>query len=268
MTPPIEAVAAAIRETAEAEIMPRFRRLAAGDVREKKGPQDLVTTADLEAERRLTAILRALVPGSVVVGEEACEEHPDLLDRLGDQTAWLVDPVDGTFNFANGTARFVVIVGLVRGGETVAGWIHDPIAGETAWTARGAGAWLGERRLHVAPPTSVGSMAGSLGGRLAERLHRRRSDGDTGVPAKVVHYGCTGLEYLDLARGVLHFARYGGRMKPWDHAAGILMHHEAGGYSSFLEGGPYSPRQGILQGPFLLAPDEASWTAVNRVVAV
>lgn len=268
MTLDIDAVSAAIRETAAIEILPRFRRLAPGDVRQK-GPNDPVTIADIEAERRLTPILSAMIPGSVVVGEEAAEERPELVEHLAEYAhAWLVDPVDGTANFAAGRARFAVIVALVRGGETVAGWIHDPNTDTMAVTVRGEGAWHEGARLRVAPAAAVGDMTGSLARSLRERLSRRREEGDTGAPREIVRYHCTGLEYLDLARGVLHFARYGGRMKPWDHAAGILMHAEAGGYAAFIEDGrAYAPRLGYVPGPFVAAPDAASWRAVNTVLA-
>ena len=267
MIPDIETVTAAIRETAAIEILPRFRNLAPEDVRQK-GPNDPVTIADIEAERRLTPILKGLIPGSVVVGEEAVETHPDLLDHLvGHDHVWVVDPVDGTANFAAGRARFAVIVALVRRGETVAGWIHDPNSDSTAWTVRGEGAWYDDAPMRVATPAAVGEMTGSLARRMRERLIQRRKSGDRGAPKEIVRYHCTGLEYVDLARGVLHFARYGGRMKPWDHAAGILMHHEAGGYGAFEDGKRYAPSIGVVHAHFVVAPDAVSWNAVNGLLA-
>src|SRR5215467_2079228 len=93
-------VTALIEETAALEILPRFQKLAAGDIREKT-PGDFVTVADEAAEAHLTPLLAALLPGSLVLGEEAAAADSLLLDRLlGEPAVWVVDPVDGTGNFA------------------------------------------------------------------------------------------------------------------------------------------------------------------------
>src|SRR3954471_25020005 len=128
----MERVRAAIAAAATEEIKPRFGRLSAQDIRQK-GPNDLVTIADLAMEHRLTRELVDLLPGSLVVGEEACAEDPSVQDRLvtGD-LVWLLDPIDGTYNFARSRPLIAVIVALVRQGETIAGWIHDPLTGSTA----------------------------------------------------------------------------------------------------------------------------------------
>ena len=78
-----------------------------------------------------------------------------------------------------------------------------------------------------------------------------------------MRYGCTGREYIDLGRGTLDFARYQ-RLKPWDHAAGVLIHGEAGGFSALVEDErPYRPAPPIMDDTVLLAPDEASWRALR-----
>src|SRR4051812_38447826 len=117
----IDAVGALVREAADVAIRPRFRRLADADVR-FKSPGDLVTVADYESEKLLTAGLTALLPGSSVLGEEAAADDPRLLARAaaaGD--VWVVDPLDGTKNFAAGHGPFAVMVALLRGGVAVAG---------------------------------------------------------------------------------------------------------------------------------------------------
>ncbi|HSE73438.1 MAG TPA: inositol monophosphatase family protein, partial [Dongiaceae bacterium] len=120
--PDVNAVAALIAEVAAIEIQPRFRRLAAHESREK-GPGDIVTIADERAEAALTPRLMDLVPGSIVIGEEAAAKDPELVKRLlDDQVAWIVDPVDGTANFAEGRPDFVSMVALVRGDELIASW--------------------------------------------------------------------------------------------------------------------------------------------------
>ncbi len=112
--PDPEKVAEHIRETAQAEILPRFRLLRREDIREK-GPGDFVTLADLEAERQLTLRLGALLPGSVVLGEEAAAQDRGRFALLaGEAPVWVIDPVDGTANFARGQPGFAVIVALIE----------------------------------------------------------------------------------------------------------------------------------------------------------
>lgn len=271
MIPDASTVAALIREVAASEILPRFRRLEARDITEKKSPTDLVTTADIEAERWLTRALTVLLPGSVVVGEEAAEGDPDMLLALaGDDPVWLVDPVDGTRNFVRHDPRFAVIVALCVAGETRAGWILDPVSDVLAWAVEGQGAWLddakGRHRLQVSAAKPIGEMTGSLGAKLGNRMRARATGGVNEAPKHIVRYGCTGQEYLDLARGVLDFARYH-RLKPWDHAAGVLIHAEAGGYGAIAEDGrPYRPEPRIAPDTVMVAPDRASWNALRTAL--
>src|ERR1700731_1048544 len=125
----LDRIAGIIRETAAVEILPRFRMLAAEDIREKK-PGDPVTIADLEPERRLIRELQAALPGSVALGEESVAADPARLDLLsGAAPVWVIDPIDGTNNFAKGDPRFAVIVAHVVRGVTEAGWLYDPIHG-------------------------------------------------------------------------------------------------------------------------------------------
>ena len=100
-------VALMLRDASQAEILPRFRKLAAGAIRAKSSPMDLVTDADEAAERQITRALMDRFPECAVVGEEACAADPSLLNRLGGaDLAFVVDPVDGTANFAGGVPLF------------------------------------------------------------------------------------------------------------------------------------------------------------------
>ncbi len=266
----VDAVMAVMRTTAAEEIVPRFQRLSREDVSTKSGPEDLVTIADIESERRLSAALTELIPGSVVVGEEGCEADPGRLRALaGEAPVWLIDPVDGTNNFVKGKPCFAVIVAFCSGGRTRAGWILDPLSGALVWAGDGRGAWLwtpGEPPVRLTLRASgkpVSEMSGSLGWKLARRLRERGDGSIAGAPARIVRLGCTGREYMDLATGRLDFVQYT-RLKPWDHAAGLLIHAEAGGWSRLVEdGGPYRPEPRIHPGTILAAPDEAGWQALK-----
>src|SRR3954454_9281730 len=119
-------VAELMRETAAAELLPRFRNLAKEDVRQKR-PGDFVTVADVESEQRLASGLARILPGVPVVGEEAVEKDASLLDLIGrpGESCWIVDPLDGTSNFAAGRDTFAMIICLVHDCEAIGGWILD-----------------------------------------------------------------------------------------------------------------------------------------------
>jgi fructose-1,6-bisphosphatase/inositol monophosphatase family enzyme len=252
-----KATIAAIRRVAEARILPRFQKLNETDVRSKTHPADLVTVADVESEQDLTRLLPELLPGSLVVGEEAVSADARVLKRLaGEEPVWVIDPIDGTANFVNGVARFAVMVALVQSGETIMGWIHDPVANRTLWGEKGAGAWLEEdgavsKRMQVPMPASpeLATMTAGIYSRDVASLK--------GKFAREVRLGSAAHDYWSLTDGRMQVLCFR-RLKPWDHAAGLLIHGEAGGYNRMLSGVHYSP---AAQDPMgvLCAPDQKIW---------
>jgi fructose-1,6-bisphosphatase/inositol monophosphatase family enzyme len=265
----MEEVAALLRQATRAEILPRFRRLAAGAVRAKSGPLDLVTDADEAAERVITAGLQARFPGCVVVGEEATSADPSLLGRLaGADLAFVVDPVDGTANFAAGLPVFGCMAAAIIRGEIVASWIHDPLGDDTAMALRGEGAWIeapdGHRAtLRVAAPAPVGQMvAGVSWGYMPEPLKSRVA---SRLPrlAATVNFRCAAHEYRLAAGGHAHALVYN-KLMPWDHAPGWLLYCEAGGYAARFDGSPYGPQ--TTAGGLILAPDRDGWEALREAL--
>jgi fructose-1,6-bisphosphatase/inositol monophosphatase family enzyme len=121
----------------------------------------------------MTPRLMELLPGSIVIGEEAAAKDPKLVERLlHDQVAWIVDPVDGTANFAEGKEEFVSMVALVRGDDLIASWIHLPMTGHTAIAERGAGAtYDGVRLPKLLPETADLSGVVGVGKFSAPSLH-------------------------------------------------------------------------------------------------
>lgn len=258
-----ETVAAFICDTARSLILPRFRALRSDEVREKK-PGDLVTIADVETEGELSRLLTAALPGSVAMGEESVAEDPTQLALLnGEAPVWVIDPVDGTANFAKGEPGFAVIVALVERGAVEAGWIHDPIGDVTVAATRGEGVWSGSRRLVVATDVLPSEMVGSAYGRTPTGIRAAKALRDSGRIAAVNNRGCSGLEYLALALGQTQFTLHS-RSLPWDHAAGMMIVAEGGGKSAFLDGSPYNPL--IVDRPLLAAASERGWEAVQEVV--
>ena len=181
-------------------------------------------------------------------------------DRLrGDAPVWIIDPVDGTANFAAGRNRFSVIVAYAVGGLARAGWILDPVNGRMASAEEGGGAFLDGRRASVTAPSRIAEMRGSLGGRL------RRNAALCGHFAAVINAGSCGIEYIELAAASLDFAHYR-RLKPWDHAAGELIYRESGGHAACLDSGRYRPAT-PADGGLLLAPDREAGRAIADLLA-
>ncbi|NQW11562.1 MAG: inositol monophosphatase [Alphaproteobacteria bacterium] len=266
----LDRVAGVLAEVAEAEILPRWRNLAEADIREKTGPNDLVTVADEAAEAALAQRLPGLLSGSILIGEESVEKDPALLKRLdGDAPVWIVDPVDGTKNFAEGSDRFCVMAALVHRGETVAAAIHQPVEGRTAVAAKGEGAWMlsnaGRQRLRVAAPAGLDTMEGSFNFRFFPEVVRlpMRERANTLLGNRHYRRGCAGYDYIQLAIGRWHYAVYWKNM-PWDHAPGLLIHAEAGGVSGRIDGRPYKARE--LTGGIIAAVDDAGWHALRDEV--
>jgi fructose-1,6-bisphosphatase/inositol monophosphatase family enzyme len=259
-------VAALLRDAAVREIVPRFRNLEAGSVRTKSGPLDLVTEADEAAERHIVAGLRQMFPGCVVVGEEAATANPGLLNTLtGAELAFVVDPVDGTANFASGLPLFGVMAAAISQGEVVASVIHDPIGDDSAMALRGEGAWMetaaGVRRdLRVKASAPAAEMAGNVAWRFLSEPARSTVCGNLPKVAGSWDYRCAAHEYRMVADGHCHFLFFN-RLYPWDHAPGWLLHREAGGYSAQFDGRPYDPTR--IDGGLICAPDELSWQALR-----
>ncbi len=259
----LERVADLMRQTAAAELLSRFRRLARHDIREKT-PGDLVTVADEASEQRLATGLAKILPGVPVVGEEAVAAEPGLLVHIAEaDAAWIVDPLDGTANFARGSDRFAMIIALVRRGETVAGWIHGPTHGRMATGTLGGGTLLDGQPARVPPAPPLKQSNGFVGAKFKREFLRKTRPEIIGRLGRLATYGCAGLEYIETLAGRSHFSFYRWT-RPWDHAAGALLVREAGGVANRHDGQPYSPDQPIDAG-ILVASDPARWQELRTM---
>ena len=251
-----------MREVAATVVLPRFRHLAADEVHQKS-PGDLVTIADQESELALTRGLTALLPGSIVVGEEATAADPKVIERVADPGAvWIVDPVDGTNNFAAGKTPFAVMVALVRDGEITASWILDPIGDHLTIAEAGAGAYRDGVRVKTrTDDPGLAALTGVVNGHylpphlraeVAANVHRfgRVTDG----------HHCAGYEYPAVALDEQQFVLFW-RILPWDHAPGALIVREAGGTVRHLDGTSYQP--GNSERGLLVAPNDEVWHTVR-----
>ncbi|NUO40838.1 MAG: inositol monophosphatase [Streptomyces sp.] len=257
----------AVRKAAAAEIMPRFRRLAAHEVDEKSGPHDLVTDADRLAEQYLTEVLGALLPGSVVVGEEAVHANPASYEAIqGDAPVWIVDPVDGTRQFVHGDPGFSTLIALAQGGVVRASWTYAPALDQLATAVRGQGAFLDGERLYAGPPEPGRDLEVATSHPDYTTDEQKRAlrglwtDGLAPRPC-----GSAGLEYLAIARGQLDATAFSWEAA-WDHAAGLLLVEEAGGAHLTRSGEPFRITGGNAL-PFTAARDTATARRIAAVLA-
>jgi fructose-1,6-bisphosphatase/inositol monophosphatase family enzyme len=251
-----DAVAKLMRHAATKILLPRFRTLAS-DEQEEKAAGEVVTIADRESEAILSEGLAQLFPEASIVGEEAVHARPDLLECLGDQWCWIVDPLDGTAYFADGLEPFGIIIALANGGRTVGGWILDPISGRLCWAAAGAGCWIDGTRL-VVKAESHRRPAISLSPLLHRRPERMKAIGlRLESNYRLVEMPrCAAAHYPAMLLNGPALTLYE-RTLPWDHAAGVLLLEEADGRASRLDGTPY--RVGEDRVGLLAATDPNLW---------
>ncbi|MBW1681982.1 MAG: inositol monophosphatase [Deltaproteobacteria bacterium] len=204
----------------------------------KKGLIDLVTDADLGSEEMILEIISSSFPADTILSEEAGAR-----DQASGRT-WIVDPLDGTTNFAHGFPFFAVSIALEEKGDLVLGLVFDPIGEECFEAVKGQGALLNGRPVRV---SETDRMTDALLGtgfpydvhekphRVMERFTRMitRAQG-------VRRPGSAALDLCYVASG-----RFDGfweeKLKPWDTAGGALIVKEAGGVVTDFHGNPYSP---------------------------
>ncbi|MEV8427795.1 inositol monophosphatase family protein [Streptomyces chartreusis] len=257
----------AVRKAAAAEIMPRFRQLAEHEIDQKSGPHDLVTDADRLAERYLTGALSSLLPGSVVVGEEAVHADPASYEAIrGDAPVWIIDPVDGTRQFVNGDTGFCTLVALARHGVLLASWTYAPARDQLATAVRGQGAHLDGVRLRSGAPEPGRDL--EIATSHPDYTTDDQKRGLLGLWTDGVaprSCGSAGLEYLAVARGELDGVAFSWEAA-WDHAAGILLVEEAGGAHLTRTGEPFRITGGNAL-PFTAARDAGTARRVAGLLA-
>lgn len=244
-----------LADVADRVILPRFGALTTGDIEEKK-PGDLVTVADREAEQEIVAALEKLQPGALVFGEEGVFADPRRMDALPSADhAFVIDPVDGTRNFARGRADFAVMVAEVRHGITVRGWIWQPVHARLYVTERGAGVTCNGIALAPPPPSPRQVPVGAT---------YLPVPGEEQADVKVIRsWGSCGIDYPKLIAGEVDFLSYRS-MFPWDHLAGGLMVTELGGRIATAAGVDY--QAGVIGRRLLSANTPRLWQVAKQAL--
>lgn len=233
----IGALIEAVRDAARLEVMPRFRHLAATDIQTKQGPDDLVTVADKAAEALITSRVRTIMPVAAIVGEEAVADNPDLLSAI-DDAEWcvIIDPIDGTANYAHGIAVFGIILAVTYRGQTVFGLLYDPVMDDWVMATAGGGAFFCRpdsppRALSQLPSLPISEANGYVALWLFEKDQQAEILSRYPRFSRVSCLRCSCHEYRQMALGFAHFV-VSPSPRPWDHAAGVLIMRELGGAGS------------------------------------
>ncbi|MDR1238064.1 MAG: inositol monophosphatase [Propionibacteriaceae bacterium] len=251
-----EQVAEIILDVTERVIMPRFGTLASGDIEEKK-PGDLVTVADREAEAEIAEALAVYTPDALVVGEEGTFTDQRIMDALpGVDHAWVLDPIDGTRNFAKGNPDFAVMLAEVVKSETVRSWIYQPVHHKLYAAELGAGVTCNGERL----TRKVSTREVPLGALFIPA----RGEDELGIDIRR-SWGSAGIDYPNLLAGEVDFLAYRS-MFPWDHLPAALMINELGGKIASEEGIPYRP--GVFGRRVISAMTDFVWKRVRDAIAL
>jgi myo-inositol-1(or 4)-monophosphatase len=209
------------------------------EVRKKTAPGDLVSVADLEAEKEILSIIRRAFPDASIVAEESGGSHES-------GAAFYVDPIDGTLNFVHGIPFFAVSIGCWIDGAAAAGVVLNPLSGDTYTAVRGTGARKNGKPITV---SSAFPLKDSLivTGWPYDRANRARIFAEMDrlhVQAQGLRaLGCASLEFCLVAEGAFD-GYWEWDLNPWDMAAGALIVTEAGGTVSSVSGGPLDLRSG------------------------
>ncbi|MCH7629406.1 MULTISPECIES: inositol monophosphatase family protein [Novosphingobium] len=232
-----KAVADLLRRTAQATLMARYQQLTADQVT-AKAADDMVTIADTESEAMLAEGLARILPEAAMVGEEASHADPAVMDRLADRLCWVIDPLDGTNNFAAGKPPFGILLALADKGDTLAGWIYDPLNDRLCTAHKGHGAFVNGDRIAARttgqePPVAAISLV------FVDQDKREAMKAQIAPHYTLVDIPrCAAEQYPRIALGVNDVSIFE-RTLAWDHAPGVLFVNEAGGKAARPDGSPY-----------------------------
>ncbi|MBJ7554383.1 inositol monophosphatase family protein [Marinomonas spartinae] len=261
-----------VRRAGQEIVMPSFRQLSAADVETKSSLTDLVTIADKASEAFISNEIEAAFPDWEIVGEEAVADDPSRIDKIATaDTCVIIDPIDGTWNYAHGLSDFGIILAVVVKGITRFGLLYDPVNDDWIYANLGEGAFFqrttmaekGKNQVPTQAPLPLHIIAepelDKLAGIMSVNSYSDDRKRDFALKASRfvrINNLPSCPAYRQIAQGHFHFSlTY--KMLPWDHAAGVLVHTEAGGICRTLDGQEYSPT--LLDGEMLAAQSETQW---------
>jgi len=253
-------------QAAEVEIIPRFRQLQSGQIEEKLNHHDLVTVADKAAEDFILSRLVALYPDALLIGEESVYDDPASLDKFAEaELSFVLDPIDGTWHYANGSVNFGVMLAIATRGTVIGGIILEPVTGDYLWAIKGQGAFQRINGVdqpltagrHNALPLTDTMCCYSFG--VTKDTERQQAIEVANKMGRIMDYRCAAAEYRLLNTGAVSFVIFQNKLNIWDHGAGLLITQEAGAVARMMDGSEYSPQ---ITGKLLVAESETRWQEV------
>ena len=249
-----------VREVAQQEVIPRFLRVRHA----VKDDGSLFTEADLAAQHYLAERLPD-IHRSPIIGEEMSRDAQRKGWEDGEDGLWCIDPIDGTTNFINGIPWFAVSLAWLKEGRTRLAVTYNPITDEMFYAREGHGAYLNGRRLPLRQVTT--DLARTVADVDFKRIPKGLADRIAVDPPYYSqrNFGCSTLEWCNLAAGRLDLYLHGGQML-WDYAAGSLILREAGGQVCTLDNDDFDAAE-VWRRPVVAALDPtvfASWKAWLR----
>ncbi len=240
MNPECNLLARVLREAAATEIMPRWHQTRA----ECKADGSLVTAADLAAQNHVAEAIARAFPGIPLLGEEMSEAEQERLLTTADGRVWVLDPLDGTSNYACGFPGFAISLALFEQGRAVLGAILDPVRDECFTAARGQGAFLNGEPIR--PFASGPKLSDCLAMIDLKRLppHSLAALFRPGGFRSQRNLGSVALDWCWLASGRFQLYLHGGQ-RLWDYAAGRLIADEAGAASRQYREDGVTPTEGM-----------------------
>lgn len=233
-----------------------------------KGEIDLVTDVDRESESMIVATIRERFPDHSILAEESGGESN------GSPCRWIIDPIDGTTNFAHGFPWFCISIAVEKEGELECAVVHAPCLGLTFHATRGNGAWLNGERIRVS------GRAPLIGALLATGFPYDRTSGNENNFAQFYHFqlatrgvrraGSAALDLASVASGWFD-GFWECKLKPWDVAAGVLLVREAGGMVTSYRGDAYRiddhrivASNGLIHGEMIALLERAEREGIPR----
>lgn len=235
-----DALAIAATVASEAANLLRAGIGAVGEVRTKSNHRDLVTEWDTRCEELILKRLAELSPGVPVLAEESGAHGGSAEDR------WLVDPIDGTVNFAHGIPFFAVAISLERNDEPIAGVVSAPALNWTFAGAKGCGATINGEPMNVSATKELKNAMLASGfpyDRATSKHNFKQWEHFQTRAGACRRFGAASLDLCMVARGWLD-GYWETRLSPWDLSAGALMVREAGGIVTGITGESFSSRYG------------------------
>ena len=263
----IDALVKIVRAAGRKEVMPRFRRLSQSEISTKSSPVDLVTVADKASENLITNAIQEQFPDWFVIGEEATADDPKILQLLDkDGICAIIDPIDGTWNFAHGISEFGIILAVVEDGITIAGILYDPVHDDWIYATKGGGAHFcastGEQRQLSVVTSELKPENGLVPLYIFDGQELDRIFQASKTLGPFVHLpSCPA--YRQLAFGHFQFS-FNKDLRPWDHAAGILIMEELGAYCKTIDGRHYTPS--MEPNRMLIAQSQQQWNYIANTL--